>query len=519
MLGTGQDQASSRPARRNRRELDAYPAAGQRRVYLGLVVAITVSLYYQLYVVGAVAPLIMQDLQMPFLYFVTVLALSNLIGAGASLLAGLSDRFGRANLVIWGQLVVGLLVLVALPSTHTRLSWAVCSVAVGFVEGIILVATPALIRDFSPQVGRATAMGFWTIGPVLGSLLVSLVATVTLARFISWQSQYEICGAAGVLMFVVSFLVLRELPAEIRDQIMVSMHDRSLVEARARQLDVEASLRNPWGQMLHLDVIGSALGVSTLLLFYYTSVAFGVIVSVTMFGFSVERANSLANWAWATNAVALIISGVASDRLRVRKPFMLIGGLGAFATMLWFLSQVGAHPSYARLAFITSLQAIFTGAAYTSWMASFTETVEARNPALTGTGLAVWGWIQRLVVAASFFSLPLVVNTVTEIVQAPLYLGALHAAQAAHVAPSAELMAHLGALQQAVAQAPGQWRTWFWICSAGILLFLALIFVMKGRWSPAAARQDQEAHDRVVQQELARLPAQPASSVRSAARG
>ena len=32
----------------------------------------------------------------------------------------------------------------------------------GFVEGICLVATPALIRDFSPQVGRATAMGFWT---------------------------------------------------------------------------------------------------------------------------------------------------------------------------------------------------------------------------------------------------------------------------------------------------------------------------------------------------------------------
>ena len=40
------------------------------------------------------------------------------------------------------------------------------------VEGICLVATPALIRDFSPQVGRATAMGFWTSGPVLGSLIV-----------------------------------------------------------------------------------------------------------------------------------------------------------------------------------------------------------------------------------------------------------------------------------------------------------------------------------------------------------
>ena len=42
--------------------------------------------------------------------------------------------------------------------------------AIGFVEGVILVATPAMIRDFSPQVGRASAMGFWTLGPVPGSL-------------------------------------------------------------------------------------------------------------------------------------------------------------------------------------------------------------------------------------------------------------------------------------------------------------------------------------------------------------
>ena len=36
------------------------------------------------------------------------------------------------------------------------------------------------------------------------------------------------------------------------------------------------------------------------------------------------------------------------------------------------------------------------GVAYTPWMASFTETVEARNPALTATGLAIWGWIVRV---------------------------------------------------------------------------------------------------------------------------
>ena len=49
-------------------------------------------------------------------------------------------------------------------------------------------------------------------------------------------------------------------------------------------------------------------------------------------------------------------------------------------------------------------------------MASFTETVERRNPALTATGLAVWGLVIRIVIAVSVFIVPHVVNTVTTLV-------------------------------------------------------------------------------------------------------
>ena len=49
-------------------------------------------------------------------------------------------------------------------------------------------------------------------------------------------------------------------------------------------------------------------------------------------------------------------------------------------------------------------------------MASFTETVEAHNPALTATGLAIWGLIIRIVVAASVLSVPVVINSVTPLV-------------------------------------------------------------------------------------------------------
>jgi hypothetical protein len=42
--------------------------------------------------------------------------------------------------------------------------------------------------------------------------------------------------------------------------------------------------------------------------------------------------------------------------------------------------------------------------------------VEARNPALIATGLAIWGWIIRIVVFAAYLCLPLVINSVTPLV-------------------------------------------------------------------------------------------------------
>src|SRR6185312_2984599 len=99
-----------------------------------------------------------------------------------------------------------------------------------------------------------------------------------------------------------------------------------------------------------------------------------------------------------------------------RKPFMVIGGVLAAVMTVIYLEQAGHHPSYYSLAIMLALLSLGLGIAYTPWMASFTETVEARNPALIATGLAIWGWIIRIVVFLAYLCLPLVVNTVTPLV-------------------------------------------------------------------------------------------------------
>ena len=488
-----------------KRELEHYPQPAARRFQLGLVVLITVALYYALYVQGGVLPLIMRDLHMPFTYLVGWLAIANALGAFASLLAGLSDRFGRANLVVWGLLLVCVLVGFVLPHAPDKLSYAVLQIILGFIEGIILVATPALIRDFSPQVGRATAMGFWTIGPVLGSLLVSAVDSATLPLLPDWRGQFLICGVFGLAVWVLAMFALRELSPALRGQVMVSEQDRILNERRAALVPVAGLQRNPWLQMLRLDVIGSALGVSLLLLVYYTTVAFGVIYLVTVYGFTPARANSLLNWSWGANAVALIIAGLWSDALGVRKPFMLVGGVGA-AVLIWLFMAGGwptpLHPAFGVMALVAVSISALMGAAYATWMASFTEMVEKLNPALTATGLAIWGWLLRLVVTASFLALPHVVNTVTPLVEAPPTVEAFKRLQEAHATVPPELVAKMQEIAQAAVAAPGQWQSWYLISALGAVAFVLLIFSMVGRWSPARARADQAAHAALVAREL-----------------
>ena len=541
-----------------RRQLDHYPDTRPRMTYLAIVVLATIVLYYQFYVPAAVSPAIIAHYGMTFNDYVYIIVIANAVGAFGSLAAGLADRWGRANLVAYGLVITGILILFGVPNAPNTATYGVLFSAVGVVEGVILVATPALVRDFSPQLGRASAMGFWTLGPVVGSLVVAVVSSNTLSHLTAWQDQFTICGIVGLVVAAIAVVGLRELSPQLRDQLMVSMRDRALIEARARGLKVDELVKRPWRQMLRLDIIGSAFAVSLLLIIYYTAVGFFTVYFTTLHNFSLSTANSIGNWFWAFDAAALIVVGIISDRVGVRKPFMVLGAVGAIVMTIVFLN-LGAGTTYATFAVVISFLAVFLAIAYAPWMASYTETVEKHNPALTATGLAVWGWIIRAVIAISFLIMPAVVTSMTPLVtygstvqtlsvkyarelatgaaidpatQAALAANPLNPtadakavgeiAAAFHISPTAAtarltalatmpkadqayLQAHAKDVISASAAASGQWKDWWWVCVGGQVLFLPLILLMTGRWSPRRAREDAEEHERRVQEELAAL--------------
>ena len=102
-------------------------------------------------------------------------------------------------------------------------------------------------------------------------------------------------------------------------------------------------------QILKWDLVGSALGISLFLLVYYAASAFFTIYWATVFkssdglNLTTSDANYLNIWFWSADAAALIIFGVLSDKLRVRKPLMLVGAVGSIVMLILFLRQAD-HP-------------------------------------------------------------------------------------------------------------------------------------------------------------------------------
>lgn len=546
------------------RRLVRYPDSTMRYFQLGVIMVLTVGFYYENYVQGTVAAQILAHYHMSFIYFLTGSAIVQLVGACGSILAGLGDRLGRANMVVYGYGITVVFIGLVIPHAGSKLVYMLEFGVVGLIEGMALVAAPALARDYSPQVRRGLAMALITMGPVAGSLLTTLIANNTLsASNPQWRQQFTICGVVGAGVFVVAFLTVRELSPKLRDQVMVTLEERTLVEARARGIDVSTAPEKPFRQVMRLDVVGSAIAVSLYLILTYTLLGFGSLIFETLWGFTAPNANGVLNWAWAANTITLVVIGWGSDRLGVRKPFILVGAIGALVMMGVFISQLHhPHESYYGLATIFAILFGFVGLTYAPWMAAFTETVEGVNPALMAPGLAVWAWLLRLTVAASFLIVPHIVTAVTPLTnygpQAAIYekqfapelataqavgtpllnqlkehptdaavlaqvqqrLGSdaiprLLALQKASSQPGFQFLEQHGpALAQAQSEQRGQWEIWFWVCFGGIAAYLVAPFLLKGRWNPVTARRDREEHERLVELELSALEAPTAEGAR-----
>ncbi|KRC48968.1 MULTISPECIES: MFS transporter [unclassified Nocardioides] len=521
-----------------RAPLQHYPSATTRAGQLAVVILVTVTTYYAVNVHGAVSTLIIDRFDMSLGFYVTVSILGNLLGAFASLATGVTDRFGRVDVVVVGMAAVALLTGLVIPAADTRGEYLTWSVLSAMVEGFVLVLTPTLVRDFSPQLSRGTAIGIWALGPVLGNLLATQVASRTLDAHPDWAFQFRVCGVVGAVATVVVALTLRELAPAVRNQVV---HDARAQPVGATAPTTRVGTLEGFRVMLTPRIVLPALGFALFLLFYVTRLGFFVIYFATTFGYTAARANALENWSWTFTGIGLVLWGFVGDRIGARKPLIVAGlVVGVAAVSCWAVLATRPGTSYATWAVILSVAALGGSAATANWQAAFTEAVENHRPDLVATGMAVWGWILRVVGASAAFAITLLVpaagvlvdhgpevsristtyaaelatlRTITpehraaltattgdpaaqraavgDIVKAtgvpvPEAAAALAATGDVPAADLAYLQAHGPDVAESAKDSAGEWQRWWWVCVAGELVALALVFTLPGPWRPAA---------------------------------
>jgi MFS family permease len=460
-----------------RRDLHRYPAGGYRIFLLAIVVLANIVFTWTVYAGNAATSVIFPHWGMTLNYYSYLLVIAGIFGGVAAYVTSWGDKWGRANMVVIGLAINAVFALWAVPEAGNKTIYSIATCLLYLADGAIFVGTPALVRDYSPQLQRGLSMGFWTLGPVAGFFVLSLVANAYLpavVTFANWQELYRFSGYAAIVMFVVCLFFLRDLAPEIRSQRMAETNEHVLVEARARGLDLEAMTKNRWRQVMHVNTVASSVAICLFLVIYLTAISYFVFYLPEFLGFSLSNFNGIQEIYWGADIVGLLVFGFISDKLMVRKPFMILGSVIVIVAIIW-LMNLHKGVSFGETALCLSVLSVGLACAYGPWFASFTETLEHYNPALIATGSSLYGFATRLVGVPFGLVFPHIVGSPLETLSG--------------------------------------WRTWFYICIGCVVVFVPFIFTMYGPWSPKKAHAEYREHQALVAAEIARLrEAQPAAS-------
>jgi len=136
--------------------------------------------------------------------------------------------------------------------------------------------------------------------------------------------------------------------------------------------------------------------------------------------------------------------------------------------------------------------------------AAILQTIAANQAAITGV-IAVAPDLQKLAPYAA--QLAALQQVAPDLLKLQGYKTELTALSKVPKRVIAYAQANSAAFAANKAKTVGQWKTWYWICAGGIVLFLLSIPILRGRWLPAAARRDEAEHEAMVDAEMTALAA------------
>lgn len=384
------------------RTLDEYPRGYYRWVLLLLTVLASILASYE-FQLAPLLPLLLPYIHMSTIAYGLFITFAVGVGAISAFFGGpLADRYGRVALIDACLGAVIVLVFLNLFIYDIK-SFVIVRTLMSIAGGLMAGAGAALVRDMSPRLSRALAFGLLTIGPVGANFLANAIAGATLPIYHTWQSQIWITGFLGIAMYVPIALLLKDLSAQLRVQIFRSEVAAMEAEGRAPAAsELPSSTLDAFGRLLrHSEVWLLVLGVAANLTLYFTIQPFGPLMFTQAFHYTPAEAARMNSYFWLANLAALVLTGIVSDRLQLRKPIAIIGGCLSCALMAWWIPTFGHTMPQTSLAIVASTLGCFLAIGYVPWAAQFSEALEDVSPALQATGWAFFGFIARGWVAIS----------------------------------------------------------------------------------------------------------------------
>ncbi len=379
------------------RVLDEYPRGAYRWTLLLLTVLATVLASYE-FALAPLLPLLLPSIHLSTLGYGYFITFAVAISAVAAFVGGpLADRYGRVLIIDACLGVVTVLVFANLLIANV-VSFVIIRTLMGAVGGLMAGALAALVRDMSPRLSRALAFGLFTIGPVGANFLSNFIAGLTLPIYHTWQSQIWITGFLAIAMYLPILFILKDLSPQLRLQIFKS--EIASIKAEGRRVPAASELpsgtRDAFAQLLrHFEVWLLVFGVAANLTLYFAIQPFGPLMFTQSFHYSPAEAARLNAYFWLANMVALILTGIVSDRLQSRKPIAILGTVMAIALLAWWIPTFGHRFPGAEMAVVASLLGCFLAIGFVPWAAQFSETLEDISPALQATGWAFYGMVVR----------------------------------------------------------------------------------------------------------------------------
>ncbi|ETS87248.1 hypothetical protein PFICI_01076 [Pestalotiopsis fici W106-1] len=244
-------------------------------------------------------------------------------GIGPLVISPLSEVYGRLPIVHICNVVFIAFTIGCAASTNTAMFFVFRFIA-GSACSAPMTIGGAVIADVTTPEKRGKAMSVWAMGPLLGPVVGPIIGGFVAQR-LSWRWSFWIIAILAGVVFVLSFIVMRETNAAILLQRKAAKINREkgekylVVEGdtqqAARQIIIRAILRPT--RLLLFSPIVTLLSLFSAFVFSLIYLLFTTFPSVfeTQYGFSVELSGLAYLGLGIGFCIGIIGFGATNDRI------------------------------------------------------------------------------------------------------------------------------------------------------------------------------------------------------------